>query len=128
MNIKKTTASISGFGGGYEDTCQRMLWKGVAYLAEVRPLLSIWDKVASYEGVYGILRTEGDGIKALEAAVMAGEDDVTGAMHQAVMSHLHQIHKNGVDWWLAHLREHSGDDRIFEWEGELHPTSTDGAS
>jgi hypothetical protein len=123
MKVKKTTAVISGFGGGYEDTCQRMLWKGVAYLAEVQPPLDIWKGVHSYEGVYGVLVTKGAGIKALEAAATAGEDDITGAIHQAVMGHLRAIHEHGVDWWIGHLRNHdpSRDDRIFEWEGELFP-------
>jgi hypothetical protein len=123
MIVKKTTASISGFGGGYEDTCQRMLWRGVAYLAEVRPPLEIWEGTHSYERVYGLLVT-GEGLEELEAAVMRGEDDVTGAMHQAVMGHLRAIHEHGVDWWLDRLREHGGDDRIFEWEGELVPSAS----
>jgi hypothetical protein len=124
--VKKTTATISGFGGGYEATCQRMLWKGVAYLSEMQPPLSIWDKVGSYEGIYGVLHTEGDGIKALEDAATAGEDDVTGAMHQAVMGRLFQIHKNGVDWWIGHLRT-LDPERIFEWEGDLFPVRGEAA-
>ena len=121
MIVKTRTASISGFGGGYEDTCQRMLWRGVAYLAEVQPPLEIWEGTHSYEGVFGLLVT-GEGLKELEAAVMRGEDNVTGAQHQAVMGHLRVIHEHGVDWWIDHLREHSGDARIFEWEGELMPS------
>lgn len=123
MPVHKTTGTISGFGGGHEDACQRMLWRGVAYLAEVQPPLAIWDTVHGYTGVYGLLHTEGDGIKALEAAMLAGEDDVTGAMHQAVMGHLFQIHTHGVDWWLDYFREHAPG-RIFAWSGDLFPAAT----
>lgn len=119
MRVKKRTATISGFGGGYEDACQRMLWRGVAYLSEVQPPLEIWDGVHGYKGFYGILHTEGTGARELEDAMLSGEDDVTGAMHQAVMGHLRAIHEHGVDWWLDELRRDSGDDRLFEWEGEL---------
>jgi hypothetical protein len=119
--VKKTTASISGFGGGYEDTCQRMLWRGVLYLAEVRPPLDIWEGTRSYAGMYGLLVT-GEPLKELEAAVMDGEPDVTGAQHHAVMGHLRAIHEHGVDWWLDQLRAYGGDDRIIEWEGDLMPS------
>jgi hypothetical protein len=122
--VTRRTVIISGFGGGYEDTCQRMLWKGVAYLSEAQPPLSIWAQVHAYEGVFGLLSTEGEGIRALEAAAMAGEDDVTGAIRQAVMGHLYAIHQHGVDGWLDHIRERDPD-RVVDWEGELMPSEPD---
>lgn len=27
--VRQETFELSGFGGGYEDMCQRMLWRGV---------------------------------------------------------------------------------------------------
>jgi hypothetical protein len=112
--MTRRTVIISGFGGGYEETCQRMLWKGVAYLSEAQPPLSIWAQVQGYEGVFGLLSTEAAGITALEAA----------AMHQAVMGHLYQIHQHGLDWWLNHFCERDPD-RVVDWEGELMPSEPD---
>lgn len=113
------TVELSGFGGGYEDMCQRMLWRGVAYLAEMKPPLDIWKGVSSYDGVYGLLMTKGDGIKALEAAIILPGDDVTGAMHQCVMGHLRYIHEHGTEGWMAHMLEYPSPDKVFEWSGDL---------
>ena len=120
MRVRKTTCDISGFGrdGDYEACCQRMLWRGVAYLAEVQPPVSIWDQSRNY--AYGVMHVEGTAIKALETAVMVGEDDVTGAQHQAVMNHLAYIHNHGVDGWLDAIRERRSD-AVYEWEGEIGP-------
>lgn len=113
------TFSISGFGGGYEDMCQRMLWRGVAYLAEAKPPVEMWQRASAYSGVYGVLRTEGDELKALERAVMKPGDDVTGAMHHAVMNHLHYIHEHGIEAWREELRKHRSPEDEFTWEGVL---------
>ena len=127
MRVKKTTFDVSGFGGEYEDACQRMLWKGVRYLGEVQPPLSIWDETHAYAHIYGVLHTEGEGIKAFENAVMDGEDDVTGARHQAVIGHLRYIHEHGEDGWLSTLNERRPD-AIYEWEGELMQPDRRGTS
>lgn len=119
--IRKATVNISGFGAGYEDACQRMLWKGVAYLAEVQPPVDIWDGAKQSANIIGVMSTEGAGLKALEAAVTQGEPDITGAMHQAVMNHLAYIHRNGVDGWLNEVSQQAPQ-RVIEWEGTLYPT------
>lgn len=123
MKVKKTTVIIAGgqFGEDYESVCQRMLWKGVAYLAEVQPPLSIWEGTRDNPSVMGVMTVKGDGLKALEAAMVAGEPDFTGLMHHYVMRHLRYIHKHGVDQLIAECRERDPD-RVFEWEGELFPT------
>ena len=120
MQVQQQTFSISGFGGDYEDMCQRMLWRGVAYLAEVKPDPAMWDGATEYANIYGIMVTEGAELKALEAAIIKPGDDVTGAMHQAVMDHLRYIHLNGIEAWRAELAPHrteSGD--VFEWSGDI---------
>lgn len=118
MKVVRRTVDISGFGGGYEDVCQRMLARGVAYLAEVKPPVEMWDRgLKQSPNIIGIAIAESDGVKALEDAMMAGEDDVTGAMHQAVLNHLAYIHKHGEDGWLAELQKHGREP--MEWEGEL---------
>jgi hypothetical protein len=103
--MQRETVDISGMGGGYEAECQRMLWRGVAYLHEIKPPLEMWKGATSYAGVYGVLSTDGADLKALEATVIPSGTDCTGAMHQAVMSHLCRIHEYGIDWWLAKVRE-----------------------
>ena len=113
------TADLSGMGGGYEEMCQKMLWRGVAFLAERKPPLSIWNKTHAYSSVYGVMHTEGAGIKELEKAIIHEGDDVTGAMHQCVMGHLAFIHKNGTGKWIEHLRLHRKPAEIYEWSGDL---------
>ena len=91
---------ISGFGGSYEDTCQQMLHNGVSFLAE-RSSADV--QVLEIPNVYGVVNLEGDDAKALEAAVMDGIKDCTGAMHHAVMSRLAWINKNGWDKYVKEL-------------------------
>ena len=119
VRVRQETISISGFGGGYEDMCQRMLWRGVAYLAERQPPVEMWAGAHAYENIYGVMSTEGEELKALEAAIIKDGDDVTGAMHQAVMSHLAYIHKHGVLEWLREAMNHREPESFFTWEGEL---------
>lgn len=95
---------ISGFGGDYEKTCQDMLEAGVIWLdAHQKPDL----KGHGYQDVYGIMITDSDDAKALEKAIMAPptvtQYGATGAMHQAVMSRLFWIAKNGWDAYCAEL-------------------------
>lgn len=118
--VHEQTFDISGFGGGYEDTCQRMLWRGVAYLAEVKPDPAMWSGAKEYQNVYGLLITEGAELQALEKAIILPDDDATGAMHQAVMGHLRFIHLNGVDAWREHMRPHRTEPGgEFVWQGEI---------
>ena len=118
--VRQDTFSLSGFGGGYEDQCQRMLWRGVAYLAEHKPDVKMWDGAKECANIYGVMIVEGTELKALEAAIMKPGDDVTGAMHQCVMGHLAYIHRNGMEKWREELAQHRtepGD--AFTWEGDL---------
>ena len=117
MLVHQETVEISGFGGGYEDQCQRMLWRGVAHLAEIKPPLEMWDHAKQYRNITGIMITDGADLKALEASCIHEGDDVTGAMHQAVMSHLAHIHRHTVSEWLAHLKERGRE--IITWEGKI---------
>ena len=118
MTITKQTVDISGFGGGYEDMCQRMLWRGVEYLNEVQPPVDMWNNAKQYENVTGIMMVEGDDLKNLEKAILFDSEDCTGAMHQAVMNHLAFIHKHSIDEWLAKFHN----DRKYEWTGSLDKT------
>jgi hypothetical protein len=94
---------ISGFGGGYENACQTMLEAGVKWLNEHK---NADIKVSGYKNVYGILNADSDDAKALEEVVVASVADCTGAMHQAVMTRLNFIAKNGWDKYCEELRAH----------------------
>jgi len=124
VEIAKVTLNISGLGGRYEDTCQRMLWKGVAYLSEMKPpFFELWEGLRQNDNTIGIAITEGKQLKELEEAMTTGEDDVIGYIHQAVLNHLRLIHNSGVDGWLEEARRRGLDDRIFTWQGELFPNN-----
>lgn len=109
------TIDISGMGEGYEDECQAMLWRGVDYLLRVQPDPEMWKGASSYKNIYGVLMTEGAELKALEKEVVG--EDCTGAMHQAVMSHLAYIHRHGHGGWLDKARAH--DREVITFEGEV---------
>lgn len=93
---------ISGFGGGYEKTCQDMLENGVKWLVENAEKRDL--KAHGYQNVYGIMVADSEDAEALEKAMMSGIDDCTGAMHQAVLSRLFWIATNG---WEAYCAETS---------------------
>lgn len=94
---------ISGFGGGYEQTCRNMLAAGLEWL-DAHPKAA--PKFMGFKGIYGVLADDNDDGKALSAAVVAGADgDCTGAMHQAVISHCMFIRKNGWERYCADISQ-----------------------
>ena len=93
------TIDISGFGGGYEATCQKMLLNGLRFLKD-KPDFD-WSGYRTFENVYGICSAVNDNAQALDKAIMNGIDDATGAMHQAVIFHLSYIHQHSYEEWLA---------------------------
>lgn len=93
---------ISGFGGGYENTCRAMVKAGCDWL-DAHPGAD--PKFHSYKGVYGIISEDNKDAKDLtEAIVKAAAGDCTGAMHQAAVSHVLAIRKLG---WKAYVKEMS---------------------
>lgn len=84
---------ISGFGGGYEDACRKMVIAGLEWCDE-HP-----DAELSYttlEGVYGLTANESDDMKLMQEAMLTAiGHDCTGAMMQATMGHVMFIRKNG---------------------------------
>jgi hypothetical protein len=86
---------ISGFGGGYEDTCRNMVVAGLVWMDD-HPKAD--PQFKGYKDVYGILDEDNDEAKELtKAVVCAALDDCTGAMHQSTISHILFINKNGWD-------------------------------
>lgn len=99
------TVNISGFGSGYERACQLALRAGIKWL-EAHPDFKF--NVKTYKGVYGIAELVTAGVKEYEdlakeldkVMMDAVDNDMTGAMHQAIISHLKYIHENSIKKWL----------------------------
>jgi len=104
---QRVSIDMSGMGGSYEQGCQRMLWLGLQKL-DAWPT-SVWEGIHGFKGVYGLLHTEGDELKDLETEWSQDPEiskgGMTGAMHQCVIQHLHQIHINGYRWWIDAIPE-----------------------
>ena len=93
---------ISGMGGGYEQTCRNMLKTGLEWFDEhpkAKP------KFHGFKNIYGIIKEDNDDAKALSKAVVDGSNnDCTGAMHQAVVTSVLWVRKNG---WGKYVKEMS---------------------
>jgi len=97
MENIKGIISISGMGGGYEEACQTMLQAGYEWLQKNKKATL---KAETIQNVFGILTPKSKDAEALSKAATDCVEDCTGAMHQAVMSHLFFINKNGVEAWI----------------------------
>ena len=119
MKIK--TFDLTGFGGGYESTCQRMVWNGVRFL--VANKMELAPVYKEYQNVYGLAISEGQDAEDLDKAIMAGIKGATGAMHQCAVGHIRHIAKNGYAKWfemMKEAREKDGDKETeFEYDKEF---------
>jgi len=116
---------ISGFGGSYEAGCRAMLDAGIAFAAEqdaahARGERSAFDpEFSGLRGVYGLIYDDNEDAKALTRALMSAaftdpatgsvttvrEYGATGAMHQAVVSHVLAFRRLGAAEYCRQLRE-----------------------
>ena len=103
MENIKGIVSISGFGGDYEATCQKMLQRGYEWLQN-HPNAKL--KAHTYSGIYGILECDNKETEKLSDYITR-DTDCTGAMHQAVMQHLLYIYHNGLDKWKSEVKKKS---------------------
>jgi hypothetical protein len=93
-------AEISGFHGGYEKACRTMVSQGCKWWnehPEAKP------KVMALNNVFGLAVADNEDAKNLEAAMVQGIDDFTGAMHQAALSHVFLWHRSGS--WMAYQKK-----------------------
>lgn len=102
------TMDISGFGGDYEACCQQMLTAGLKFLSDRGGF--DWSGYKQFTNVTGICIAENTDAKALDDAILAApmvkEFGATGAMHQAVVGHLHFIATHSYSAWLEELLKH----------------------
>lgn len=98
---------ISGFGGSYEEACQKMVVAGLEWL-DAHPQAD--PQFKGYKNIYGIINEENDDAKALSKVVVdASGGDCTGAMHQASITHILWIKANGWDKYLTEIQKPRGD-------------------
>ena len=96
---------ISGFGGGYEKTCQDMLEAGVKHI-NARFLSGGDLKLSGFTNVFGLCFPENEPTEELSKAIVdAADGDCTGAMHHAVMARLAFIAKNGWEKYCSEVRQ-----------------------
>lgn len=93
---------ISGFGGGYEATCRRMLRAGLQWL-DAHPGAA--PQFRGFVGVVGVCIDDNDDAKALTAALVAAGPDCTSAMHQAVVQACLYVRANGWDAYVARMSD-----------------------
>jgi hypothetical protein len=94
---------ISGMGEGYEQTCRKMVIAGLEFW-DTQPA-TFYPRYREFENVYGLCIDDNEDAKKLsEAVVKAVEGDCSGAMHQATISHILFIKKNG---WEKYKEEMS---------------------
>ncbi len=94
-------SEISRFGGNYEATCRAMLKAGLEWRdknPEANP------QFHGYKNIYGIIEEDNEDAKALSKAVINVTNDCTSAMHQAVISSILFVLKNG---WNKYVEEMS---------------------
>lgn len=116
--MKINSFSFSGFGGSYEDTCQKMVWQGVKFLVENPDLVP---EFKTFRNVYGLAIPQNEAGKQLEIAIVKGHDDCTGAMFQCAVGHIQYIAENGYDKWYAEMKMHrkDKDEYIMEFEADF---------
>jgi len=96
---------ISGFGGGYEDTCQNMVAAGVKWCID-NPDKAKALSVKEYTNIYGICDVEGAYAKEFDGVLMeACHNDCTGAMHQASVNHIFWVFSHSIEEYRAEVEK-----------------------
>lgn len=97
---------ISGFGGEYEATCQKMVIAGVRWF-DTHPKAD--PKFKGWKNIYGIIIEDNEDAKALSKAVVeASYSECTGAMQQATISHIMWIKMHSWEEYLVELQKPRG--------------------
>jgi hypothetical protein len=100
-DYSKVKREISGFGGGYEDACRKMVVAGLEW-CDSHPGADLSYK--EFKGIYGLTTEESADMKLCqEAMCVPCGGDCTCAMMQATMGHLMFIRKNGWDKYVEEM-------------------------
>jgi len=111
------TVDISGFGGLYEFTSQRMLANGIKWL-KAHPEFEFEKAYKMFENVHGACFPENKLSEELDAAILEGVDDATGGQHHTIIFHLTYIHRAGYERWFLDISEKQPE-RIYEFDGTI---------
>ena len=102
-DYSKVKGEISGFGGGYENACRKMVIAGLEWSDE-HPDSDLSFK--QFKNIYGLTTDESDDMKLCQEAMSkAVNDGCTGAMMQVTMIHLMFIRKHGWDKYVEEMNK-----------------------
>jgi hypothetical protein len=94
---------ISGFGGGYEEACRKMVIAGLEWCDENQDADLGYKE---FENVYGLTTDESEDTKKMQGVMLSAVDnDCTVAMMQATMSHVMFVRKNGWDKYVEEMEK-----------------------
>ena len=92
---------ISGFGGGYEEACRKMVIAGITWLSGQNGEKI---KFSGFEGVFGLITAENETAKQLEKIMIdAAGGDCTGAMLHACVNHVSYAYAHGWEDYIKHM-------------------------
>ena len=101
------TVDVSGFGGGYEHTCQKMIQAAMEYMKEHGVPEDAEFKEDTSERVKGIEKV----------MMTACDNDCTGAMFFTARGHARQRVKMGDEWYFDQFKDDPT--RVYEWDGTV---------
>ncbi len=110
-NYTPECREVSGFGGGYENACRTMIKAGMQWF-DNNPDADDPEFIG-FKNVYGIVEEDNGSAKALSQYMVESVTDygISGAQHQASVSHVLYAHKNG---WDKYIEEMSKENRRDE--------------
>lgn len=92
---------ISGFGGGYEDACQKMVIAGMEWLDEHKEANPTFDQ---FKNIYGLTTNENEDMEAMQKHMNeAIGNEASGAMMQACTNHILYANKNGWEKYISEV-------------------------
>ena len=118
--VTKRTIDLSGFGEGYEDECQRIMWRAVRYMEDhhlsfddvFTPPKTIPTKSKNKEITY---RDNPNYIAMDKAAIL--DPGTSGAMAGVALQGASVIAKHGLEKALQMAQDQGRE--IITWEGDL---------
>jgi hypothetical protein len=98
---------VSGFGGGYEDACRKMVQTGMEWLDKHKEANPTFDQ---FKNVYGLTTNENDDMKDMQSAMNeAISNGASGAMMQVSTNHVLYAHKNGWEKYISEMEKVTAD-------------------
>lgn len=94
---------VSGFGGGYEDACRKMVQTGMEWLDKHKEANPTFDQ---FKNVYGLTTNENDDMKDMQSAMNeAISNGASGAMMQVSTNHVLYANKNGWEKYISEMEK-----------------------